>query len=368
MADLPTRADLFQAARRSILASNAPRVNPKVVDVDGANLNLIANSAAVVGEELSRAFQGCVQGLFGETARRAKLDRYIMDRTGGQLPRKGAKGATVAVTVSRPTSVNGAGSVPVGSRISSTEGVIFSLDAAVDFTNTALTMPGNATCTFTGPGGRVPAGVARFVDAPFDATLTIANDASAGGVDEEDDVRYLGRYLGFFPTIRRGVEAAIRQAALEVTGVEIATVVEVVNLNATPAGAGQLVVGDSDGNASPAMLQSVRDSLLAFRALGIPISVLGGTVAYQPVAWQNLSYLSGYDSLSVQASLKAVTSALTQFLNPNQLLYRADLIAAAKSVPGLVLASNSLLTPAGDIVPASTSTILRTRQSDVTVS
>jgi uncharacterized phage protein gp47/JayE len=369
VADLPTRADLFQSARRSILASNAPRVNPKVVDVDGSNLNLIANSAAVVGEELSRAFQGCVQGLFGETARRAKLDRYVMDRTGGQLPRKDAKGATVALTLSRPNAVGGVGVVPVGTRVTTASGVIFSLDADVPFGIADVSVAGNATCSFTGPGGRVAAGlVNKFVDTPFDGTIVVTNAASAGGVDEEDDVRYFGRYLGFFPTIRRGVEAAIRQAALVVAGVEIATVVEVISTTGMPAAFGQLVVGDSDGNSSPAMLQSVRDSLLGFRALGIPISVLGGVIAYQPVTWQNLAYLSGYDSLSVQASLKAVTAALTQFLNPNQVLYRSDLIAAAKSVPGLVLSSNSLSVPAGDIVPISTSTILRTRQSDVTVS
>lgn len=367
--DLPTRADLFQAARRSVLASNAPRVNPKVVDVEGSNLNLVVNSAAVVGEELSRAFQACVRGLFGETARGAKLDRYVMDRTGGQLPRKGAQAATVQFTVLRATSAAGAGTIPSGTRITTADGVVFSTDSDLVVSNTALSGLVGATCTFTGPGGRIANGTQRFVDAPFDASLQVFNEAgAAGGTDVEDDFRYLGRYLGFFPTIRRGVEAAIRQAALVVPGVEIATVVEVINSTGMPAASGQLVVGDSDGNASAAMLQAVRDSLLAFRGLGIPISVLGGSITYQPVTWQGLAYLSGYDSLGVQASLKAVTAALTQFLNPNQILYRSDLIAAAKGVPGLVLSASSLLVPAGDVVPSTTSTILRTRQSDVTVS
>ena len=361
---------MFAAARRALSTSNAPRVNPKVLDVEGSNLNLMANMAAMVGEELSRAFMMCVRGLFAATARGDQLDRYIMDRTGGQLPRLGASPATVAINIFRATAGAGAGVVPAGTRITSPTGIIFALDADVTFSASDLFQLTTATCTQTGPIGRVPSALLnRFVDQPYDATmLPLSVEGAAGGVDEEDDVKYTARYFGFFPTIRRGILPALQQAALSVAGVEIATAIEILNDTlGYPAAANQLIVGDSDGGSSPTMLTQVRDKLLKYRTAGIPVFVVGGTAVYPSVTWSGLEYLTGIDTVAAQNAVRAVTVAVSQFLAPGEKLRRAALIAGAQAVPGVIVPEGALTVPTGDIVPATPSTLIRIRATNVTI-
>lgn len=372
--DLPGRRDLFAVGRRAIVDAEAPRINPKVVDVDGSDLNLVVNSGALMGEELSRSFGRCMAGLFVGTAKGAPLDRVIMDRTGGLLPRKDASPATADVRIARPTSANGAGIVPATSRVTTPGGVTFTLDVDVAFGASDLFQDTTVTCTQTGPAGNVPAtasGITRFLDQPYDSTMTVSQlENAAGGAEREDDVRYAARYFGFFVSIRRGVLPSIRLAALEVPGVAVAAAAEILNGNGFPAGAVQLYVADQDGNWSSSMLQAVRDNLLTYRAGGIPVFVGGGQVAYEAVSWK-VAYESGVDTVTARNQLRAVTVAVAQFLDPDATLYRSSLIAGGRAVPGVVLGEASLLEPVGDVVPALkygvAGAMIRIRPEDVTI-
>jgi hypothetical protein len=372
--ELLDRRALFAVGRRAVMSAEAPRINPKVVDVDGSDLNILVNCGALIGEELSRSFGRCMAGLFVATARGDRLDRKIMDATGGLLPRKDAAGATIPLAINRPTFGAGAGIVGAGTRVTTAAGIQFALDVDVPFGGADLYMEGNFTCTQTGPIGRVPDTTGfQFVDQPFDTTMVVsAAGSGAGGVDQEDDIRYAGRYFGFFEAIRRGILPAIRQAALEVAGVEIATAAEILNPvpYLTPAAAIQLVVGDSDGASSPTMLQRVRDNLLRFRAGGIPVFVQGGSVINELVEW-SVAYLPNFNTVQVRNQLRAVTVAVAQFLEPNETLYRSSLIAAARAVPGLVVNEDSLVAPAGDVIPSVAYgydyAILRIQAQDVTI-
>ena len=144
----------------------------------------------------------------------------------------------------------------------------------------------------------------------------------------------------------------------------VATASEAINENGFPAALVQLVVGDAAGNASDTMLQEVKDELENWRAGGIPVVVVGGTVIYQPIQWA-LAIDTGYDQQKVLSEITAVTVAVTQFLRPGDTLYRATLLAAARTVPGAILSTNALALPLADTVPAMSNFIIRVRPTDI---
>lgn len=358
MSDLPTRSDLFAVFRRSLRTATVSKLNPAVVDIDGSDLNLVASATALMGEEATSSFADCMANAFAATAAGAALDRVIFDRAGGLLPRLAATPATVNLTLTRPVpGLATPGTFPAGGQIL-LGGVTFATDLDAVFGGFTATVLVSATAVIAGPDGNVqaspPAG--SFVNAPFDTTIVIANQAAAGGTDQESDTAYRGRYFSFFPTIRRGTLAAIQSAGPDVPGVAVATAIEIVNPYGIPAAAVQLIVADANGNSSAAMLQAVTDLLLDFRACGIPVTVIGGLLNNTtPVIW-NIQVESGFDSVAVAAQVRAVTAAITEFLAPGAVLYRSSLIAAARTVPGAIVTDTSLVSPALDVVPTDPST------------
>ena len=63
--------------------------------------------------------------------------------------------------------------------------------------------------------------------------------------------------------------------------------------------------------------------------------------------------------------MRAVAVSVAQFLIPGQPLRRADMIGAAKAVPGVLVNDDSLVVPAGDVIPTSNSILIRVRPEDV---
>ena len=186
-------------------------------------------------------------------------------------------------------------------------------------------------------------------------------------------MQFRGRLRGFFPTIRRGVLGAIEYGAKLVPGVAVATAVESLNPNGMPAAFVVLTIADRDGNWSSTMVQNVVNKLLEFRVGGIPVATQGGIPTYQAVVWRP-GYRPGIDEMQAQNRLRMVTVAVSQFLPPGPdkgILYRANLLAAARTVPGLVLTddgvSSSLQIPAGDVIPATLQQTIRVRPQDVTI-
>jgi uncharacterized phage protein gp47/JayE len=365
----PTASELFRVGRRAIVQTPGTKINPAVVDVPGSNVNIAVGTSAVLGQEIVSRGASAMRGAFIDSARGSQLDRVVFDRTG--LLRFSATASTVDLVLQRPTSGAGAGVYSAGSRIQTPTGVQFGLNADATFGATDLVVDVSATALVVGEAGNVESGsITQFSDQPFDSTLTVTNPAgAAGGTETETDIQLIGRVRGFFPTLRRGILSAIQFGALQVDGVAVATATEIINPSSGfPAAAVQLVVGDRNGNASGPMLQAVADELLEFRAAGIFVQVLGGQVVNQAVQWQ-LGFLSGFDETLATSRVSAVCVALGQFLPPGPAtgtLYRSSLIAAARSVPGVVVSDNSLIAPAGDVVPATPQTMLRILPTQVT--
>jgi uncharacterized phage protein gp47/JayE len=358
-----------------VVTTPGTRVNPAVVDVPGSNINIAVGTSAVLGQEIVKRGADAVRGAFIDSARGAQLDRGVFDRTG--LLRFSATPATWDLILSRPSGPS-TGTYSSGSRITAPDGTQYGTNADVVFGTTDLSLPVSVTALVAGEAGNLPGNtLLAFVDQPFDSTLTVApaldsfgNPSTAsGGTETETDIQLIGRVRGFFPTLRRGVLGAIQFGALQVDGVAVATATEIANpTTGFPAAFVQLVIGDRAGNASSVMIQAVIDTLLEFRAAGIPVQVLGGQVVQQAVTWK-LAFLTGFSEALAVARIRAVSVALAQYLSPGPeggTLYRSSLISAARSVPGVIIADDSLVVPAFDVVPATPTTMIRVLSTGVT--
>ena len=357
----PNRKDLFNIGRRAIVTTPGTRINPKVVDVDGSTTNIVVASASLIGEEVISQLATGMQGLYSEVAEGDALDRLAADRYG--LTRFSTTPAIATVTFAFP-GVSVAGTITAGTRVQSSTEVQFATDADVVFAGAISTEAHDVTVTalVAGPDSNLGAGqLTKIVDAIFDPTITVNNAAGAvGGQDAETDVAFRGRIRNFFPTARRGVLGAIEYGALQVPQCAVAKAIEIVNSAGLPVGLVQLTIADASGNANPTLVQLVANELVDYRASGIPVQVIGGTlVTPSPQVQWHVAFQSGYDQVLAAAQLRAVTVAVAQYLGPGATLFTSSLIAAAKTVPGVIISSNSLVLPIGDVIPSDISMIIR---------
>jgi uncharacterized phage protein gp47/JayE len=367
MGSLPLRNEFFRIGRRSIVLTPGQRINPQVVDLPGSDANLIVGAMAVIAEAIMVAQAACARDTFIETAVGAGLDRVVFDRYG--LARFPATPATVTLVLTRPTAAFGAFTYPAGGRVQTSGGEQFATNTDAVFGALTLSVAVFATALVAGPGGNTTANtLTAFVDTPLDTTLVPNNPAgAAGGTVAETDTQFRGRVRNFFPTIRRGTIGAIEFGALQVPGVAVSSAIEIENPTGLPACMVQLVVGDRDGNASLQMLTDVKNTLVQYRAAGIPVQVTGGVPVFQPVVW-HIAFTAGVDQALVIEQVRAVSAAVSQFLAPGEALYRSRLITAAQTVPGAVISDGSLVTPAGDVYPADNEHVIRIRSIDVSFS
>lgn len=362
----PTASELFAVGRMAIAVTPGNKINPAIVSVPGSNVNLAVGTSAIIAQEVVARGANAMRGAFIDSSRGSALDRVVFDRTG--LLRFSATAATVDLVLQRPTSGAGAGVYPAGSRVQTADGTQFGLNSDATFGSLDVTVNVSATALVVGTGGNVSAEtVTGFADAPFDNTLTVSNPTgAAGGTETESDIQLIGRVRGFFPTLRRGILSAIEFGALETPGVVLATATEIVSpTSGFPAAAVLLVVGDRSGGASSDMLNAVADTLLEFRAAGIPVFITGGVVVPQAVTWQ-LGFLTGFSESLVMSRVAAVSVAIGQYTPPGGTLFRSSLIAAARSVPGAVISDSSLVVPAGDVIAATPQTIITILPTQVT--
>lgn len=360
--NLPTRKDLFATARKAIVNTPNIRINPSVIDLPGSDINLLVGAMSLMGEEVTVQLAKAVQGLFIETAREDALDRLAFDRYGvARFP------ATPAIVTLSFTAL-GAGVVPTGFRVQTTAGVQFVVDNALTFGG-AGTQSVTATAVLTGPDSNVSAGtLTQFVDTPFAPTLTVTNSAgAAGGADAETDIQFRGRLRNFFTTVRRGTLGAIEYGALQVPQVAVATAYEVTTSSGFPQAIVNLVVADRDGSSNSAMIQAVENMLVEYRAGGIAVMVAGGAIEtpHPQVEW-HVSFLAGIDTSQAADQLRSATVAVAQYLKPGETLYRADILAAARTVTGVVISADSLVEPVGDVVPTSQDKLIRLDSTDIT--
>lgn len=371
MSDLPTRTELFERVKAATLATPNTRISPKEIDREGSDANLLAAAASLMGEEIvTRAAQE-LAGCFEDTATGTKLDRVVFDRK--QLPRKPATPAVVGLTLTRPTFALGAGNIvgglpgqtPPPTRIQTNGGIVYILTQSAVFGPTSLG-PVNVTAQaeLAGLASEVEANQDwSFIDPIFDDSVIVSNPLpSAGAADQESDLAYRARAKNFFPTIRRGTKGAIDFGLQSVPGVASESIFEFTNPDGLPAGIVTGFILDELNQSNPTLAAIGLLSLLEYRAFGIPVILLSGTPLFVSIALfveYDTSVVN--DTVSAQNAVRAAVVAALNNQQPGKTLYTSTIIAAAKSVPGVVVPGNALVVPTGDIVPLTSDVTFRTR-------
>lgn len=368
MPDFPTRLDLYAKGRAYVLA-RAKRIDPAQVDVAGSDVNILVASASFMAYQVVLQLAQKVNSLLLDGALDEDLDRYAFDRY--QLPRKGAAGALGVVIFFRDSSVAGGGSVPAGTRLLSLTGIEYVTTTTATFSVTGLSASAEVRAVKAGKEYQVGRYSLRRIADPgalFDPTLQVTNnDPTAGGEPREEDNPFRERIRDFWRTVRRGTIGAIEFGATAVAGVDSAEAAEAIDSEGQPARVVTLYIADSSGVANTALGTAVLNSLEEYRAAGI--AVIPTTSVPEIVAVQlKLSFSAGVDTSTLSEQIRSAVVGFVNSLGVNQTLYRNDLGSVLRRFKrqGLIPTEDSVVSPAGDLVPT-IGTTLRTSIDNVTL-
>lgn len=363
---LPSRLDL-QTIGRNYVISRAKKIDPSMVDVEGSNANILVAVPAFMGQAVVRHY---AEALRAHTldAEGDDLDREVLDRF--QLPRKGAAPAVVGLELERTAFTAGAGSIPVGTRLQSLTGIDYVMMTAASFGASQLTgVTCDARAVLAGFEYQVGANQIRRFQSPdqlFDPTIQVNNaEPAAGGTARELDGDYSERARAFFVASIRGTLAAIEAGALTVPGVASASASEVLT-NGQPARLVTLVVSDAAGVCNRVLAAQVIQAEREWRGGGVGVIVLSSVPELATVVLK-LVFTAGVDTASLVTNIRLAVVDYINGLGANQTLLRGDLFAVLSrfKAQGLIVGSDSIPVPAGDLVPGAGRT-LRARLEDVT--
>lgn len=371
MPDLPNRVVLFNAFADELLLraegrQDGRRITPAEVFTDGSDINLIGAAGSAMAEEVMRQLGRGLSALTLDGARGIELDRLCADRYNGEVVRKAASPSRVRLTLARPTFTAGAGVFARGSRVQTQGGVVFVTTEDATFGATALSVSVEARALNAGLSGNVPAGaIVAFVTQPFDPTITVTNPVFASGGDAtESDAALRARARLFFVSARRGTLGAVEFGALTVEGVRQATAEEEADVYGVLTGRVFLYVADANGQANASLTAAVTLAIRAYRAAGLPVTVVGASPVFTPIVLA-LSFDANVDAAVAFDRVRTVVLGQVNQTRPNKTLYRSLITSAARSVTGVLVADGAVVTPAGDVVPTS-GQVIRTRLDLIT--
>lgn len=368
MPDLPTRLDLF-AIGRNYIRQRARKIDPEQVDIIGSDANLFVGSTSYIAREVVNQIVSEVASLLLDSSEKEYLDRYAWDRY--QLPRKGASAAYGVVTFYRDSLVGGAGSVPLGTVVKTKTGIEYITTSTATFSVSAGEAQAWVKSVQAGRAQQAGANAIRLIDNPkalWDPSLKVNNaEPTAHAEDAESDPVFRERIRGFWSAARRGTLGAIAYGARRVAGVESANAVEALTPEPNPARVVNLYVADSSGIASQAIASQVMSELMDWRAAGITVIVYTCSVQTVPVVLK-LTFNAGVVTAPVVERIRATTVETINKGGANETLLRGSLFAMLEMFKsaGLIPTQDTIVEPAGDVVPAQGKT-LRTTINDVVV-
>lgn len=373
MPDLPTRLDYFNIGVDEVLARSAGRppgqqFTEEACRTDGSDANLVIASGSAMAQETTRQLAIAIKNQYSDGARGIDLDRLVADRTNGEVVRKDPSPARTTLSITRNS-----GALPAVTVLSGTR--VRARGTGIEFVLTApASLPLGSTGPVTVAAQAVLAGLAgnvaedsltEWVASPPDLALTVTNpQVAAGGDERESDPRLAARFRSWWKSARRGIVAAIEFGALEVAGVRQAVAVEEVDSSGVETGRVALYIADAQGNGNSALVAAVRSSLREYRGAGVVVDIYGSQPQYVAIQLR-LRFSANVDTtlaaLAVAQSIVASVNALT----PNAILPVSLLMAAARTVPGVIVLDDAILAPVGDLTPAP-GAVIRTRLDLVT--
>ena len=353
MADLPSRLDIHAIGRQYVL-SRATKLEPTLVDVEGSDVNVFVGSTSVMVDTVTKQLGYSINRTFLDGAEDEDLDRWAYDRY--QETRKGASAALGGVRFFRGSLTGGAGTIPIGTVLTTLTGTEYITTSIASFGISDYTSDADVRASQAGKVTEVGANqIVKFAtpSALFDPTIQCNNDlTTAGGEDAEDDDTFRLRLRNFWLTARRGVLSAIEQGATSVPGVVSAVAVEALSSTGQPARLVNLYIADSSGVASAQLAQSVYTALNDYRAGGIPV-VISTSIPLLINISLNLAFQAGVDTQTLTDQVK---SALYEFVNSlpvNGTLLVSDIytVVTRFKQTGVIASAASILAPTGDLVP-----------------
>lgn len=318
---------------------------------------LIAAAAAMADKAIQFAAEE-FRKTFVDGAREADLTTLADDHFA--IIRNAATAAQASVVFARPTNGAGAGSLPIGTTISTIEDETgqrqeYTLDTAATFGALDLVAPAVlATAVDAGRDGNVGLNtIINVVDALFDPTITVTNALGAGGGNNEESDEQLRERIRAFPsTLRRGTLAALEFGALVVPAVRVATAVEGVT------GLVTVFVTDENGSSTAQMVADVILELENWRCAGSVVQVTGGSLLTQAI---DLSFVvtAGTDVDVLFPDIQAAVTARLAKLGVGDgtatsegVLRRAAIAAAAICVDPDNILDVIVNNPTADVIPA----------------
>jgi hypothetical protein len=366
MADAPTFQELFRIARDEALSRNG-KLTREVIERQGSDANVLMAAGAGAADEVIGQLVKTAADLYLDSAKGTALDRLVFDRYG--LVRKSAAPALGSVEFTTTAANPSSFAIPSGTKLSTADGRQF-------VTTASATFAAGGTGPVTVAVRSVLAGAsqqarANTITSIADAINGSPDDlrvnnalATAGADDEEKDEQLRERARQFWTSARRGTLGAIQSAALAVSGVRKATAFEAIDALGRPAGAVQLILADAFTeqlvavSPTPAAYQAqsqvladeVFGALYDVRAAGIYVQVQVAQVTLQGVSL-GLSFQGGVNVDQVALQARATVAAYVNTLAPGSPLRVANLVTVLRTIPGLIVTGNEVISPAGDVTP-----------------
>lgn len=367
--DLPTRLDLYAVGRNYVRTLPRTKIDPAQIDIAGSDANIVVGSSSAMGVHVVRHLGFSVSKLLLDGCEGEDLDRLAWDRY--QLIRKGASPARTTLNLQRPTTLAGAGDIPIGTKVGTLTGIEYITTQVATFNASATTASVRVRATQAGKSSQVAENsIAKFSNpqALFDPSiLIVSHEKSAGGEEEEDDDTFKARIRNFWRSARRGTLGAIEFGALTVPGVVSAQAIEALDSNGRPARVVNLFIADSSGVASDALAAEVLVALDEYRAGGIAVIIFTSVPTLVDILLK-LTFAGNVDTSALTDTIRAAVFEFVNSLPVNGSLYKGELYSLLRRYvdDGLVLNEATIQTPTGDLIPAVGQT-LRTTLANIAV-
>lgn len=360
MPDFPTRAELFQVGADAVLvrADARPegrRLTPDEVYTEGSDINLVLNGAAAMAHEVVYQSMRRIKAMTLDGAEAEDLDRLVADRFSPTIVRKGASASVVPLVFSRVSGPLAGVVVPIGTRFKTETGLEFELLAPMAMApGSNGPVSASARATASGSATNVAENTITIPSTPLaDPNLTVTNlERATGGDDTERDASLRARARAYYLAVRRGTVAAVQFGALTVPGVRSATVIEQLDVLGNPNGIVNVYIADASGNANSLLVNAVVIALYEYRAAGVIVNVVGAVPVYQAFVLRP-RFEAGVDATVAFDRVRLAVAAAVNALAPQQVLALSLVIEAMRRVPGVIVLDDAIVSPVGDVVPAS---------------
>jgi hypothetical protein len=326
--DIKTQSELYDDFILE-LQSQAPDLTDTN---EGSEIDVLGGVVSTGVDEILKLVLDKFKKTFFSTAEDTDLEYLAKDHFGDSFARPQAAKAVGVVTFSRPNTLAGNVSILVGTIVKTPANAAgksqrFTVTSAV--TMTGLTINASVEAVLAGIDGNVQdATITQIETTLTDSSVTVNNAADfVGGAEAEDDSQYRETIRQLIQALSGATAAAIKAKALTVSGVELATCVEILqyvkewNISGNnPVGAyfaiprAKLYIADANGTASGALITAVSDAIEYTRACGVRVDVIGAVPI--TINWSATLTLNpaGLNYATLQTDTSMVVDEMTKYI------------------------------------------------------